>query len=264
MFVRDAMGHKDTITLGYDLLATDSIDTLWGETNIISMPVDSGLDVKITNEWKYRNWFSTLGMYHTKKHIVFYSFPTFAYDHIQTIDIHTSHWPVTAIWERLLFSDTCRNGSVLTIVRPGGCQDTGSPSDLKRQILLSNDSVTFSLNTNDRFSNFYRYINGFDTISVFWQTFADESILHTASSDIIAGDNVIKVFPNPAFDNFSIQIPPEFGTINSIQIFSSTGQKVMTTTKTNDIHISILDQGLYVLTISNEKGEKLYTRMIKE
>lgn len=38
----------------------------------------------------------------------------------------------------------------------------------------------------------------------------------------------------------------------------------MTTTKTNDIHISILDQGLYVLTISNEKGEKLYTRMIKE
>ncbi|HMW38718.1 MAG: T9SS type A sorting domain-containing protein [Saprospiraceae bacterium] len=264
MFFTDASGHKDTITLGYDSLATDGIDSFLGETNIISMPIDSELDVRITNEWKNRTWFSIHGTYHTKKQIVFYSCPTLAHDHIQTIDVHTNHWPVTATWESSLFSDTCRNGTVFTSVDPGGWWDTGSPSDLKRQILLSNDSVTFSSNTNGGFSKVYGYINGLDTISVFWQTFANESILHTLSSDILVEDNVITVFPNHALSNISMQIPPKFGTINCIQIFSSTGQKVMTTETSNDINISILDKGLYVLLISIKKGEKLRTRMIKE
>ncbi len=264
MFFTDAKGYKDTITLGYDLLATDSIDKVFGETNIINMPIDSGLDVRITNEWKNRTWFSIPGTYHSKKQIVFYDCQSFSYKQIHTIDIHTDHWPVTATWDSSLFSNTCRNWSVFTSVNPGGWWDTGSPSDLRRQILLSNDSVTFSSNTSGKFSPSYGYIIGFDTIPVFWETIAYESILNTSVKDIDRTDYGIKIFPNPALDDISFQTPQEFGIIYSIQIYSSTGQQVIATKKTKEIDISLLDKGLYIVIITNDKGEKQWTRMIKE
>jgi hypothetical protein len=50
MFFTDAAGNKDTITLGYDLAATDSIDAAFGEINILSVTRDTVFDVRISNE----------------------------------------------------------------------------------------------------------------------------------------------------------------------------------------------------------------------
>jgi hypothetical protein len=47
----DAVGNLDSITLGYDPAATDSLDTFMGEVNIITTPYASGLDVRTGNEW---------------------------------------------------------------------------------------------------------------------------------------------------------------------------------------------------------------------
>jgi hypothetical protein len=54
MYFKDAIGNTDSITLGYDPSASDSVDISFGEINIISTPLDSGLDVRITDEWDKR------------------------------------------------------------------------------------------------------------------------------------------------------------------------------------------------------------------
>ncbi len=65
LFFSDAQGNRDTIILGTDDLATDTIDTALGEVNIIGLPIDSGLDIRITDEWRNRNWNQIPGTFHT-------------------------------------------------------------------------------------------------------------------------------------------------------------------------------------------------------
>ncbi|MBK6546222.1 MAG: T9SS type A sorting domain-containing protein [Saprospiraceae bacterium] len=264
MFFIDAIGDKDTITLGYDLLATDSIDLTFGEINKISTPLDSRLDVRITNEFYNRTRFNMPGSYHTKKQIIYYYCPVFKYENIQTIDIHTKHWPVTATWNNSLFTDSCRNGSVFTSFNPGGWWDVGSPSNLRQQVLGEKDSVTFSSNTFGGYNENYSYIKGLDTIPVFWLGIGNEYILYTSINEISKKDTQLKAFPNPTTGNLTVEVAQDFGNINSIQIFSSTGNQMMISKTTHEPNISQLEKGLYFILITNEKGKTLCTRILKE
>ncbi len=265
LFFRDAAGNKDTITLGYDLLATDSIDASFGETNIISTPLNSGLDVRITNEWRNRSFHNnTPGTFHTKKQITFHDCanPSII---AQSIDIYTQNWPVTAIWNSSLFSDPCRDGSVFTSIVAGGWWDTGSPSNLSQNILKTRDSITFSSNIAHPYSDAYSYIKGNDTIPVFWQAFGDRStIINISVQEPTKAKNNLKVFPNPVNESFSIEVSQEFGTIENVQIISLLGQSVMVANKISDINISKLSQGLYLVLVTDNKGNRGWTRIIKE
>lgn len=264
MFFTDAVGNKDTITLGYDLLATDSIDSYFGEVNIIKQPLKTTLDVRITNEWENRIFHYKSETFHAKKQITSYDCKSFNYNHIQTIDIHTKHWPVTATWNNTIFNDACRNGSVFTSINPGGWWDTGSPSSLYGAILADNSSVTFSSNVGSSYNSNYSYIKDKDTIPVFWLAIADISILNTSVNEISNSKKVLNVFPNPASEKISIKVPPQFGTVNRTTIFSSVGQMVLTTKIINDINIAQLAKGIYFVEVTNEKGEKLWARTVKE
>ncbi|MGM0479455.1 MAG: hypothetical protein ACQERC_09540 [Bacteroidota bacterium] len=51
----DAEGNKDSVIVGYDENATDGIDVLFGEQNIISQPWDSVLDVRLSEQLSYQN-----------------------------------------------------------------------------------------------------------------------------------------------------------------------------------------------------------------
>lgn len=263
MFFTDAVGNEDTITLGYDLLATENIDTSFGEVNIISIPLDTSLDVRITNEWKNR-MYNLSGTMHTKKQITFYNCSTLDFKNIQTIDIHTKHWPVTVTWDNTIFNDNCRKGSVFTGVNPGGWWDTGSPSNLDKAILANNSSATFSSNVGSSYNRNYSYIKDKDTIPVFWLAIADISILNTSVNEISSSKEMLNVFPNPASEKISIQVSPQFGTVNRTAIFSSVGQMVLTTKKINNINIAQLAKGIYFVEVTNEKGKKLWARTVKE
>lgn len=118
LFFSDAQGNKDTIILGTDDLATDTIDTALGEVNIIGVPIDTGLDIRITDEWLNRNWYQIPGTYHTKKQLIGNCTNPILYYPIQCIDIHTKHWPVTMTWDSSLFKDVCNNGSLVTVSIP--------------------------------------------------------------------------------------------------------------------------------------------------
>jgi hypothetical protein len=262
LFFADAQGNRDTIILGTDDLATDTIDTALGEVNIIGLPIDSGLDIRITDEWRNRNWNQIPGTFHTKKQLIGNCANPSPYP-IQVIDIHTKHWPVTMTWDSSLFKDVCNDGSLVTSINPGGWWDTGSPSNLGRQFLSENNSVTFSSNIGGQyFNDNYGYIKNQDTIPVFWQFITNYAGVISTKTPAMP-DNYLQVFPNPTTSLLSVQVPVQFGSVERIDIFSAVGQWVMSTQKTAEIDCSTFANGLYFIRVSNNTGDQLWTRMVK-
>jgi hypothetical protein len=251
IYFTDAIGNKDTITFGYDSLATDSIDISFGEIDLIGIPFDTTLDVRISN------YLYNPATYQTKKQIVHANCP---YTNLQTIEIFTNHWPVTAQWDSTLFSDSCRTGSLFTSIHPGGWWDTGSPSDLWRQVCNSSDSVTFTSNNAGIPTYSYLNTNG-DTISLFWQIFGDEGILSTSitEQDI---QEIINIFPNPVSDKLNIAAHDRFGKITSVEISDLTGKR-FAIYKGTDCNVAHLSSGIYFITVTNKHGHKLTSRFVK-
>lgn len=259
----DAIGNIDTISLGYDLAATDSIDETFNEQNIISIPLDTSLDVRVTNEWYRRDFLSSEGTFHTKKQITNYNCTSLPFN-LQTIDIHTKHWPVTVTWENSLFNDSCRNGSVLTSINPGGWWDTGSPSDLWRQILAIEDSITFTSNTDGGYNENYAYINGVgDTIPVFWQSFADSTLVYLSITKKELNEQSILVVPNPTSEVVSFIINESFGEIKIIEIYNSFGQIIMSTSEVQNVDVAKLMRGLYFVKLTYSDGVMVMTKFEK-
>ncbi len=246
IYFQDAIGNKDTIILGYDNNGTDSIDAALGETNIISVPLDSSLDVRITNEWLKRNKFYTIGTFHTKKQIVNNSCGSWL--SLITIDIYTKHWPITASWDSSLFNNYCLNGSVLTSVNPRGWWETGSPSNLLRVELKNYNKVTFTSNVDAIYNNNYAYINSTDdTIPVFWQMFADSTLL-LLNVNKIKGISSFRAFPNPADDYLNIETGRNFNEF-LYKIYDIVGKEVYSciiNTPNKQINVSSFHDGVYI------------------
>ena len=258
MYFVDAIGNKDTITLGYDLNATDSIDAAFGEVNIISTPLDTNLDVRITNTW----WDSSSPIsFHTKKQIIYNYCNSFSIG-IQPINIFTHHWPVTATWDNTLFNDSCRYGSVFTSINPGGWWDTGAPSDLWRKDLFFGSSATFTTNFEE---GYYGYINSSgDSIPVFWQAFADSTFLTASIPTVPNKSQKLLVYPNPTENKINLVTPKDFGTIKSIEIYSAIGKLISNSTNISSLDIAFLESGIYFIAVSNNKNERLTSVFVKK
>jgi hypothetical protein len=167
-------------------------------------------------------------------------------------------------WDSSLFKDVCNDGSLVTSINPGGWWDTGSPSNLGRQFLSENNSVTFSSNIGGQyFNDNYGYIKNQDTIPVFWQFITNYAGVISTKTPAMP-DNYLQVFPNPTTSLLSVQVPVQFGSVERIDIFSAVGQWVMSTQKTAEIDCSTFANGLYFIRVSNNTGDQLWTRMAKE
>jgi len=254
MFFTDAIGNKDTITLGYDPLATYGIDDNFGEENIIDVPLKSTLDVRITDEYFNRTYNDMDGTYHTKKQIIPYDCIQLSFESIQTIDISTKHWPVTAKWNSALFNDSCRDGSLFTSINPGGWWDTGSPSNLYRRELVETDSVTFTSNlTGEFFDDWFGYIKGDDTIPVFWQLISSVELL-TSVNELKSTTTEVNIFPNPFADQLTIQA--QTNEPSTLYLFDGLGRPVLKQLFFNSatINTSQLAKGIYYYQLSGEHG----------
>ncbi|MEI6297254.1 MAG: T9SS type A sorting domain-containing protein [bacterium] len=244
----DAVGNTDSITLGYDLTATDTLDLSFGETNIISTPYTSGLDVRAGNVWFQQNSFPGFGQipFETKKQIVpntcgsgnfWLIFP------VIEINIVSHYFPVKAYWNKILFNDSCKNGSVFTSVHPGGWWDTGG----FRIVLNLEDSTTF-------YQNQYYYLSGTDTVNVYWAAFSDSTLLAVAVNELEIEKYLLKIFPNPTSDFATISVSKTFGEINRVELLNSVGQLTYCSKQLNNIDIKGLPKGLYFIKVTNSKG----------
>jgi len=257
MFFEDAIGNKDTLTIGYDLNGTELIDSSFGEENIIGIPLDSTFDVRISDAfYNYGN-----ATFHTKKQILPNScaggwFP------IVSIDIKCENWPVVATWDNSLFFNECREGSVFTSINPGGWWDTGSPSDLYRTELVSENQVTFmsnydsSLGVNEN----YAYINSSnDTIPVFWMAFGDLSLI-TLGVENISAD--FKSYPNPVKDLYYIDTPAEF--VKDVTLVDMVGRRKIVEFKNGSIDLRSFKSGYYLVIINGNDGKSKSIKILKE
>jgi len=254
----DAVGNKDSITLGYDINATDSLDPVFGEINIISNPYSSALNVRAGNVWFQQNSSTLFGQtaFETKTQIVpnicgtsnFWTiFP------VAEINIVTSHFPVKAYWNHTPFSNSCLNGSVFTSVHPGGWWDTGG----FRDELKSTDSTTF-------YQNQYYFMNGPDTVNVYWVALTDSTLLSLGVSDLNTDLNSVRIFPNPASELVSIKTSNTFGEINQVEFINLVGQTVKFSKHVSNINIRELSNGLYFVKVKNNSGKTIVVKLQKK
>jgi hypothetical protein len=263
LYFSDAVGNRDTIVIGYDNAATDSIDSLFQEINIINTPLDTGLDVRISDEWWRRmnmNDGDTSGSYHTKKQIIRNTCSYAA--NIISIDIKTLHWPVTASWgDSSIASDTCSN-VLFTGWEPGGWWDVPPPTNLYQEYIDPSfpNSVTFTENR-DEFLYYCGYINDIYFVSYYWLAFWLQPV---SINEISVEKLEIKVFPNPTTQNATVAFPLEFGVVKTVQLYSSIGQLVGAYPNINNLDLTAFSKGIYQLVAINSKGERLNSRIIKE
>ncbi len=262
IYFEDALGNKDSLILGYDSNGSDTIEPALGEQNIISQTLDTGLDVRITDEWYQRNYNSSVGTFHTKKQIIKESCGQWF--SINSIDIHSKNWPVTAHWDSTLFEVSCRNGSVYTSINPGGWWDTSSPSNLYRQVLRQTGSATFESNTGTWYNPNYAYINNQnDTIPVFWQTFSDSSLLNLGLETIKPNLNY-KIYPNPTSGFLYIELESAANQIKKIHIFDLLGKQQKTLQSKHSINVQGLTKGVYFIKIHLLNRQIISSTFIKE
>lgn len=251
----DAKGNTDSITLGYDAAATDNLDAAFNEINILGTPYAAGLDVRIGNAWFQQqfNSYPIFNTFETKKQIVpdfcggnfFFLFP------ISTVNIVSAHFPVTAYWSKNLFNDSCGYGSIFTGIHPGGWWDTGG---FIAQ-LAGQDAVTFD---KDQY-----YLNGTDTVHVFWVAFADSTLLTVGITELMQEQKALHVYPNPASDIISVSMGKNHAEDNRIDFYNSFGQVVLSSAHLKDIDVSHLASGCYLVRATNSKGEASYTKLLK-
>lgn len=257
----DAVGNKDSLLIGYDISATDTVDAGFGEINIISTPLDTAFDIRISSIYNtVSGWSPTSNNFQLKKQIVknngICDFNTLV------VDVFAKHWPITAIWNDVLFNDTCREGSVLTSVHPGGWWDVGSTSNLYRSELALYSSVTFSSNNDGNLSTpFSTYNSGAylntnnDTISVFWLKLGDSTILNTAVNHLVL-DNKISIYPSPTNEILNISIAKEIDLTHAkISIVDISGRQILSQqikSTESSINIDFLPKGIYFYQINNQ------------
>lgn len=115
LFFEDAIGHKDTVTVGFDTLANSVFNPQFGEMDI-STPFDSVFEVRATN-WSSFGWGE--GDYVLSKKIVSaaennVNIP-FCYSGGGVIlFIHAKYQPFRVSWEEGVFEHYCARGSYFT------------------------------------------------------------------------------------------------------------------------------------------------------
>ncbi len=257
MYFEDAIGNKDTLTVGYDINGTELIDPSFGETNIIGIPLDSTFDVRISDAF-FNNGNAT---FHTKKQILPDSCSGWWFP-VVSIDIKSKNWPVTATWDDSLFNIECRVGSVFTSINPGGWWDTGSPSDLNRVELANENHVIFMSNyeTSWGYNENYAYINtSNDTIPVFWMAFGDSSLI-TLGFESISVE--FKSYPNPVKDFFYIDTQTDF--VKNVRLVDMVGRSKIVEFKNGYIDMRNFKAGYYLIMINGRDGKMQKLKIIKE
>ena len=130
--------------------------------------------------------------------------------------------------------------------------------------LLAEDSVTFSSNTFPAYNPHFSTIRGLDTIPFFWVGVFDMSGVAASNDNMIYSRDHLIIYPNPASDYLSVEPTPSIGVIQNVQIYSLSGDMMYEATVMDKTPISFLNAGVYVLVITNEKGEKCWNRFRKE
>lgn len=263
LYFEDAVGNRDTITLGYSMSAIDTINPDFNEINILGQAIDANtLDIRISNNVMFTHPYPYPNWYQTKRKILPYNCDEDIISEFFTIEVFTNNWPVSVTCDNSDFSDVCRMG-LMSSIDPGGWFDVGSISNLGIFYFESNQSTTFTPNfvidNNTESSSNYFDDDG-NRISRFWAAFVNDLSPFFGVGIENQEANNLKLYPNPFTNSFKIDKLPESA---AIEIYDLQGREIQFNQYGNEIFIPNSHKGLFILHVKNNTSK--YTKvLIKE
>lgn len=246
LYFEDGQGNKDTLVLGYDASATDSIDANFGEVNIISQAWDSVFEARCVNfdpDW-YTHTPNYSTTFHTKKQIIEYSYcPPYNSNHYYSnaigVMVKNAKPPFVMHWDSILFQDS----SIVS----SGFQMYHIICDAYPKASAS-DSLVFE-RASGTVQNYY--IENNDTLWFLAFNFASYNT--TGINTITHTKNTLSVYPNPASSQLNIKVPSLYKqqTLRII-VYNSQGKEIDKSdipknTETVNLNINKLPSGIYYL-----------------
>ncbi|HDO26585.1 MAG TPA: T9SS type A sorting domain-containing protein [Bacteroidetes bacterium] len=263
LYFEDATGNRDTLILGYDPNATDSIDPEFGEINIVDQPWKDQLDVR-TGEVKYfGDWKNVAPLYESKIQIVD---KTCNFGHQNNIVAWCNHFPLIIKWDTSLFkNNNCVTGSLLNT-----WQYFAWDVVYGRTAFLSPDFFAFESDSLiiDSIAEGITpsvYTDGEKTIIMMWFAFADTATVPPTGVVELADQDNFSIYPNPSENFLFIKMDSEKSGVITIKMFNSNGQLVVKLNKRYNaneavsINTAHLKAGLYYVTLIH-KNKLLMTK----
>lgn len=259
VYFEDAIGNRDTITLGYDATASDTINPQYGEVNIVSHAWDSVFEVRLSDYDSYG--FSSPSYnpsFQTKKKILNFTPqpPCITWSSPIYIAVKNKHRPFHFTWDSSLFQDSMRMSSGFQFyhyVCPGPIWASSIDS------LAFEDPWFYCQNC--------YFVQASDSIWVIGFQFA---VYNTTGIETIEkGNNQLKTYPNPADENIYFDL----SSINQnsvLNIYNSLGQmvyqeRISKSQQKIQIDISDFKSGVYYYQVKgDDKGIQYSGKFLKQ
>jgi hypothetical protein len=250
LYFEDALGNRDTVTIGYDPQATDGIDAQFGEENIISQPWDSILDVRIALG-HFPPYGGSIPVFfpskQTKKQIsIPYCESNYYNAYKFVIQLKNAVFPVKLNWYTERLNSLCTASNFVTDWFPGCWFDC--------QIIGNEQEPWFFLNSDSLILEHTSLVNSYDndTTNLLFVSMSNGNEEIGSHLELINNQGM-KVVPNP-FDN-SIFINSQEN-IQKIEILSLTGNLIKRLLNVGNSQMEIdtefLSSGSYILSVQSE------------
>jgi len=254
LYFEDAKGHRDTLTIGYDPNATDTLDVSFGEKNINALPFDSVFDVRISEAYALMEYGAT-SQFLTKKQIFKKACARAGFS-TPAILIKCKYYPIKVKWDKGVFNDPCRSYSFITDWHPAMWFDGIVGTEQGPYYMKSQDSAMFSYFTHQHIYTFNNVI--VDTLQQLFFCIASPENFSTGISVLTQKQPI--VYPNPVEDKLTVNTPEgeviQFVTITSI---NGVTYKYM---NTDTIDLTDLKPGVYMVCIKSDKHNRIYRSTI--
>ena len=260
LYLTDSYGHSDTLIVGYDANATDSIDQQFGEVDIVNKPWDTVFESRISPLSQYtgpvKNYTPP---YQSKKQILKYNpqppYTPFSsqYSNSVFIEVYSALGRSFVLhWNPVVFADSGRMRSAFFFI---------NGINIPRYVANS-DSLIFK----DWYSDSSYYLKNNDTIWLLGFSFFSYSEVGIDDNSLQQTKN-ISVYPNPANDQVNIRINDWTSAKTGVKIFDVRGSLIFEKQFINQnefrIDIADLQKGVYILRIKQDDEFFKSIRLIK-
>ncbi|MCC8146649.1 MAG: T9SS type A sorting domain-containing protein [Bacteroidales bacterium] len=258
LYFESAQGEKDTLVLGYDPLATQSIDETFGEVDYKTPRSPDKFQAFIIHRFYYStNWGEE---FYLKKQIVPVT-EGHMESHAIPIILPYESLPVKVNWEKSLFDYPERDHSLITDWAVDLWFDSGYCTF--KEYLKDSDTLIIGepYEGMSKIEHTFSDEEGSITFRTFYVAFGKEEndgvSIHHPSADL-----AITTYPNPVQDVFFIN-NSSGKQIKQTRLFSYEGKKVKTVDGNIDsVDCSELPSGIYILQIETTDGIQ-YHKLIK-
>lgn len=282
IWFEDAVGNRDSIIVGYDTLATEDIDPIFGEEEIIT-PFDSIFDVRAGSiDYFYRKKLSKKLIGVTTK-ITFGSDSGCFIASSKFIYIWAQNQPVKIWWSRPLFNNThCNRGSLISnhwmdeVAVPYDWD--GSPQQAYWCMAVT-DSLVIDLSEPVYEGipvwvpvEIEKEVEGMGLQTIYGMRFVSWSPNYSPCAGLLSGDSgPVKSIedlpflgPNPAGEKIWLH-PEKLQGISSITLYDYHGKPLLAYRRTipEFLDISMLPSGAYLVIAVGKDGMIYHQKLVK-